>query len=308
MKFRDRAAILEIKRAKLPAYIPLREFWEPFNPLGFDKGTFVLFTGYMDESYDGAKQNLFVFSCLVARGKTWAEVTRAWKLQLSAANKQLEREGRPPISRYHASECSGRREEFKGWSLDERDVFVRGLFGVIKRSKGMHAVAYTIELDDLCDVFPEWADDRLRAAYGLLPRFVMYTVGKDLYNFGKGDPAKVTLFHDRTGGDGKYDPTILRAFNTQMNGPGFRYKDYFTTIAPLAWQDCMALQPADLVAFESFKEAEAKLEARKQRKSFQALIEMDAFGIHIKSFNKDILQDMRTQMEADKAKIEQEAK
>jgi hypothetical protein len=47
-------------------HLPIREFWEPFNPLGFDKGTFVLFTGYMDESYDGAKQNLFALSCLVA--------------------------------------------------------------------------------------------------------------------------------------------------------------------------------------------------------------------------------------------------
>ena len=179
---------------------------------------------------------------------------------------------------------------------------MRGLFGVIKRSKGMHAVAYTIELDDLCEVFPEWANDRLKAAYGLLPRFVMYTVGDDLHNLGKGTPVKVTLFHDRAG---EYDPTILRAFNTQMNGSGFRYKDCFTTIAPLAWQDCIALQPADLVAFESFKEAEAKLEARKERKSFQALIAMDAFGIHVKSFNKGILQDLRARMEADKAKVEQ---
>ena len=177
---------------------------------------------------------------------------------------------------------------------------MRGLLGTVKRSRGMHAVAYTIELDDLCAVFPEWADDRLKAAYGLLPRFVMYTVGKDLHAFGKGTPVKVTLFHDRTSGDGKYDPTILRAFNTQMNGLGFRYKDYFTTIAPLAWQDCIALQPADLVAFESFKEAEAKLEARKQRRSFQALISMNAFGIHVKSFNKEILQDMRARMEAEK--------
>ncbi len=268
----------------------------------------MLFTGYMDESYDGAKQNLFVFSCLVARGKIWAEMGRAWKLQLGAVNKRLAKEGRPLISRYHASACSGCRDEFKGWSRDERDSFVRGLFGVLKRSKGMHSVAYTIELDDLCEVFPEWADDRLKAAYGLLPRFVMYTVGEDLYNFGQGHPAKVTLFHDRTGGEGKYDPTILQAFNTQMNGSGFRYKDYFTTIAPLAWQDCIALQPADLVAFESFKKAEAEMEARKQRRSFEALMNMDAFGIHIKSFNKDILKDLRARMEADKTKIKQEEK
>jgi hypothetical protein len=284
-------------------YLPIKEFWEPFNPLGFEKGTFVLFTGYMDESYDGAKQNLFVFSCLIARGKVWAEIIRAWKLQLSAVNKRLAKEGRPLISRYHASACSGCRDEFKGWSRDERDDFVRGLFGVVERSKGMHYVAYSIELDDLCEIFPEWAHDRLQAAYGLLPRFVMYTIGEDLYNYGKGRPAKVTLFHDRTGGEGKYDPIILRGFNTQMNGSDFRYKDFFTTIAPLAWQDCLALQPADLVAFESFKKVEAEIEARKLRKSFDALMGMEALGIHIKSFTKDILRELRARMEKDKAQI-----
>jgi hypothetical protein len=288
------------------AYLPLKEFWEPFNPWGFDRGTFVLFTGYMDESYDGPKQNLFVYSCLVARGKDWAESARSWKLQVDAKNKALKKAGRPLISRYHASDCSGRRNEFNGWSHDERDDFVRSLFGVIERSRGMHSVAYSIELDDLCEVFPGWADDRLKAAYGLLPRFVMYTVGKDLYDLGKGSPAKVTLFHDRTGGDGKHDPTILRAFNTQMNGAGFRYKDYFTTIAPLAWEDCVPLQPADLVAFEYLKKVEAEMEARKHRKSFQALIDMEAFGIHLKTFNKEILTNMRLRMDADNAKIEQE--
>jgi hypothetical protein len=262
------------------------------------------FEGYIDESADN-DQNLFTLSCLVATGKEWTETERAWKLHLVAINKKLKKEGRQLISRYHASDCSGRHNEFDGWSLDERDAFVRGLFGIIKRSHGgFHSVAYDVHLDELCEVFPEWRRDRLETAYALLPKFVMYTLGDDFKKMSNGGRVKITLFHDRTAGDGKYDPTILRSFNSQMTDSDFPYKDYFNTITAWGWEDCIALQPADLVAFEWMKQAQAKLVARESRKSFEALIEMNTFGIHAKSFNLEILRLLRTRMERDKAILE----
>jgi len=284
-------------------YVPIRELWRPFNPLGFDKGIFVVssFEGYIDESSDST-QNLFTLSCLVATGKEWAETERAWNLQIKAVNKKLKREGRPTISRYHASDCSGRRGEFKGWSLDERDAFVRALFGVIERSHGgYHSVAYDVQLEELCEVFPEWAGDRLETAYAVLPKFVMYTLGDDFKAMSKGGRVKITLFHDRTGGNGKYDPTVLRSFQSQMRDSDFPYKEYFNTITAWGWEDCIALQPADLVAYEWMKEAQGRLEARKSRRSFEALLNMNSFGIHTKSFTKDVLQQLRERMERDKA-------
>lgn len=258
----------------------------------------MVFRGYIDESYNAQDQNLFALSCLTTTGKEWLEIERAWKLHLSAINKKLRKEGRPIITRYHASDCSGRRGEFEGWTLDERDAFVRGLFGILKRSgTGFHAVAYVIELDDLCDVFPEFAKDRLEAAYAILPKFVMNTLGDDYRTMAQGRPAKITLFHDRTGGDGKYDPMILRSFNSQMSDPNFHFKEFFNTITAWGWEDCIALQPADLVAFECFKEAEAKLEARKSRRSFKALLDMEAFGIHVKSFTKTAIHRFREHIE-----------
>jgi hypothetical protein len=173
---------------------------------------------------------------------------------------------------------------------------VLGLFGIIKRSRGIHTVGYDVDLDDLCEVFPEWIGDRLEAAYSVLTKFVMYTVGDDLNNMGARAPARIMLFHDRTA-NGKYDPTILRAFNEQLLGPEFEHASYFSTIEPLTWEDCIALQPADLVAFEVFKEAERKVKERQQRKSFKALLDMNAFGIHTKSFTKDILRRLPQRME-----------
>ena len=146
-------------------------------------------------------------------------------------------------------------------------------------------------------MFPEWANDRLDAAYGLLTIFNLYLIGQEFKIFSEhGWSPKITLFHDRTGGDGKYDPTILRSFNLQMNKPDFPYRDYFTTIAPMQWEQCIALQPADLVAFECFKQAEAKLAARKSRRSFEALLNMRKFGIYSKTFPKSGLLKLREKM------------
>lgn len=276
--------------------IPLRELWEGFNPLDVNRGIFVLFRGYIDESYNAKDQKLFVLSCLIATGKSWLEMERTWKLHLRAKNKQLKKAGRPEISRYHATDCSSMHGEYEGWDVTEQIEFVKGLLGTFQRTRGVHAVGYAIDLDDVCDVFPEWAADRIQTAYYLLTKFVMYTTGDDFHKLGNGAPAKITLFHDRTS-NGKYDPIILEPFNQQVTDANFEYSDYFTTIAPLTWQDCIALQPADLVAFEVYKEAKGRLEARNRRRSFTALLELSEFGIHTKQFTRKILQLMREDME-----------
>jgi len=280
-------------------YTPLRLLWDGFNPAGFEQGNFVIFRGYIDESYD-ANQNVFALSCLIARGKTWYEMERKWKLHLAAKNKQLLKAGRPTISRYHASDCSGRRNEFDGWSHEERDSFVRGLFRILKQAP-VHTVVFDVQLDEVCEVFPEWSKDRIETAYNVLTGFLMYMIGEDFEKIPRPHAmywkdSKITLFHDRTGGNGRYDPAILRVFNQQMGDPEFPYRKWFTTIAPMSWEDCIALQPADLVAFECFKEAEARIEARKSRKSFKALLDMAAFGIHSKGFDKESLLKMRAHL------------
>jgi hypothetical protein len=250
------------------------------------------FCGYIDESF-GPEQNLFALSCLIARSSDWLEMQRKWEQHLEGKNKQLTEAGRTTISRYHASDCSGRKREFRDWSLDERDHFVRGLFSIFK-SVGVHAVVFDVSLNELCEVFPEWASDRLAAGYGVLTNMLLYLIGQDFKHFfGENAPAKIALFHDQTGGQGKYDPTILRSFEAQMAKPDFPYRDQFTTITPVTWQDCIPLQPADLVAFECYKQSQARAEARASRKSFKALLDLEAFGIHSKTFQREALVKFR---------------
>ena len=99
--------------------------------------------------------------------------------------------------------------------------------------------------------------------------------------------SRITLFHDRT----DYDGTILEAFNKIVKDPNFPYRNNFTTIAPLAARDCIALQPADLVAYEVLKRAIGK-----RRKSFDALLNLESFGIRWKSLSLDVLQKIKADL------------
>lgn len=251
----------------------------------------MLFRGYIDESYDN-HQKIFALSCLIAKGKAWSEMERMWKLHLAAKNRKLAKAGRPLISRYHATDCNSRHGEFEGWDEDERNEFVLGLFGIFKRTQVL-TVGYDVDLDALCDVFPEHSGDRLELAYAVLTDHLVYTIGEDFHHEMPSVPVKITLFHDRTA-NAKYDPTILRAFKRLVTDPDFAYASSFTSIRSLMWKDCILLQPADLVAFEIFREAEHKTKGRKSRKSFDALINMESFGIHTRSFvDRDTMHKLR---------------
>ena len=265
--------------------IPIRHLWNGFNPCGVEKGIFVYFSGYIDESYD-KKQKLFALSCMIGKGSQFIKMERLWRNKIRNKNDQRKKYGQKPISRYHAADCNARKGEFHGWDERERNEFVLKLFGVFKQIP-LHNIAIYVDLDQLCEAFPEYSGDRLKLAYMLLTDFLMISIGEDFARLG-GEPVgkhKVTLFHDSTA-NGKYDPTILRQFNSTKNARGFPYAEMFTSITALQSKDCALLQPADLVAFEALRHAQHFHEGKKVRKSLEALVALDTFGIHLSAFTK----------------------
>lgn len=215
--------------------LDIRDLWDGFNPSGVAEGIFMLFKGYIDESYDKT-QRLFTLSCMIGKGRTFYEMQRLWKIRLKAKNKQLEKAGRKTLTRYHAADCNARGGEFNGWTKEERNEFVLKLFQVFKRIP-LHSIAIDLDLDLVCKVFPEYSADRLKLAYMLLTDFLLFSIGEDFTRFAGGNIGdhKVTLFHDRTA-NGKYDPTILRQFNSTLATPGFPHADLFTSITSFRWQ------------------------------------------------------------------------
>jgi hypothetical protein len=193
------------------------------------------------------------------------------------------------------------QEEFSDWNPAERQEFCEKLVKVFAR----HTVGYegyAINLQELVEVWPEMGSDPMDAAYWLLLRFIMLQIGEGM----SADlpTEKITLFHDRC----NYDGVLFSAFNSLIKDPTFEYRNCFTTIAPMGWEDCIPLQPADLIAYENFKGGYRQLpgvqKPKERRKILSALIPLDSFVPHLKLVNRSNIASLKEIYESKKAKAQ----
>jgi hypothetical protein len=247
----------------------------------------VNFLGYIDESYN---THVFTLSCLISTGKTWSEFSRAWKLMLDSVNKKLEAQGKHVISRYHAADCSNLKREFADWTTDEQKAFFADILRLFRRHQ-VDTVALSINLDEFHQVIPEARievrPDLETFLYGMTTKFLIERIADR--HCTRNPNARIALTHDRSA----YDGVMQEAFNQLMADPNFRYKGCFRTFTSTGWEHCIPLQPADLVAYENFKDAMRKVNPRDRRMSFEMLIDLDAFSGRAQSMGADAILKLR---------------
>lgn len=247
----------------------------------------MVFRGYIDESYDGKQvPDVFTLSCLIAEGNVWPWIELAWTNVLDNKNAELRAACRPTIARYHAVDCNARERQFEGWEPQERDEFVKELFKVFRRHE-TSTVSFSIGGRDLLEVWGASKENAIPVAYELLMRWIMIEIG--VSHGEEGVKEKVALFFERS----DYGHVLQRTFDQTLDDPTFRYGDVFTTIAPMKWQDCIPLQPADLVAYETFRNAKSWRSGQQNlRPSLEALLEMNSFGGRSKNVTREVLENM----------------
>ncbi len=250
----------------------------------------MIFRGYFDESYN---DKVFTLSCLASDPPGWAAIEHGWKLCLAAKNRELKKQGRTQISRYHAADCSSLKGEFRGWSIDEQVKLATELMATISRGRAwVNNIAFSIPLAEFVKEF-DIKGDPLPLCYQELVKFVMLEMTAQIREAqekrGSTRPVLYVLFHERCSHDGLY----LSAFNAMMNDATFAGKEHFSTIAPLGWEHCIPLQPADMIAYETFKEAERQLTGRKRRRSLEFLMQSRKFGGRSKHFASKNLEEWR---------------
>lgn len=277
---------------------------ETVNPLG-KKGHFLLVKGYIDESHSADGKGLFVLSCLLGKGMAWQWFRSDWGEVLTETNVALRSQARREIIRYHAADCSSRVGEFQGWTVDEQKALTKKLLEVFsKPSNQLVVVSYSIDLSELVGEIPETVDDPQGFAYSLMLKFIMLDIGRGFWekNSGNVEGLKISLVHERC----DYDTILLQAFNSQMADPTFKYSRLFATIAPLGWEDCEELQPADLLAYEIYKESErqrADGKKRNMRKTLELLLQSDAFGAYAKDINRETIAKLKNLLDAKTSKM-----
>lgn len=262
--------------------IPLSELWED-HPCGFDKGLFVVLKGYIDESVKDGQ--LFTLSGLISEGRIWSALRDDWKTCLRDKNHELQRAGRKQISRYHASDCSNRRKEFKGWSIGERDEFAKALLAIFKKySFNVHS--YGVHLGEMVEEIPVTAPNPVGFAYVIILSFMMLDMADTTLEQNEG---LLRLFHDHC----DYDAALIEAFNHMVEDDTLKHRHRFISLAPERWEYCIPLQSADLIAYENLKELERVYDGRTRRKSLESILSDGKLGGDAVRFDRPNLKVMR---------------
>jgi hypothetical protein len=277
--------------------IPVAQLW-PRHRIGQDEVAAVL-VGYIDESYDGsAVPKVFTLSCLVSDTSMWIHFEWAWLKVLEEKNKELRSQGRKESTRFHAQDINNFAEEYKDWNGAERLAFCEQLTDVFKRHP-VHIHAWEMPLDVLVEEIPETKPNPIGFAYCVLLGDVMKQIGEKTLTLYKQDV--IQIHHDHC----KYDTSLLEWFNLLLNDDKFAFRHRFVSITPQRWDVCVPLQPADLVAYENFKEGMRHVKGSKESKrgrmrlSLEALINLDSISGRAVALTRDGIRELKKTLDND---------
>jgi hypothetical protein len=251
---------------------------------------------YFDESF--GQKNTFGFSCVFTDGSTWGKLEKDWVEVIDRKNESLRKAGRQTISRYHAGDCASYHGEYTNWSREnnnaEQIAFFKELLAVLRKYP-LNAIGYTLNLDELAQEIPGLEDKQVAFGYAIILQYVMWALGKFVAEK-QAVGERITLFHDRAEG---YTGVISRAFESMVKKEDFKYTERFVTIAPLAWQDCVCLQPADLIAYENVEETERHMGTGKLRRSLEAILDLPLLGGVLTHLDRSTLKELKSYLEKD---------
>jgi hypothetical protein len=240
----------------------------------------IVLHGYIDDSGGG---NIFVLSCLQGEIGMWLSIDLGWRKMLNKVNARLRKEGRKEISRYHAADCGNLKREFKGWTRDEQIELTKEIMRIFKNGS-FHVNAYSIDLKQLQEEIPETKASPKGFAYVFLLMFLMLEICDGTLRHHK--DAIMGLTHDHC----DYDAAMQEAFNHLLDDENFKCRDRFTSLMPERWQNCIPLQPADLFAYENYKEAlrRKEMSRRKRRTTLRLLLDDQpkSLGGNLKVLNR----------------------
>ncbi len=238
-----------------------------------------MLTAYLDESWDASTMCVGGWLCNVS---SWRLIQGKWERHIQRENKTSLKLNLQLISRYKAADLGCRKGEFDGWTKQREVAFTKNLIDVLRmrnpRSRPI-GIACGISFGDMLAASREWDRDHSRhkwerAAYRLCMlsclRMVLETMTV-LY-----PEEKVAVVHDH----GKFNGPALSAFNAVKANPTIRNREALLTVTAKGWEDCVALQPADMMAFEARKLISSGIaDAARFRRSLQRIIGQ---SIHIR--------------------------
>ena len=236
---------------------------------------------YIDESI--GKNRTFALGCVIAKDSIWKRINHDWKRCLLRKNRQLTRQGRPPVSRYHATDCESRFGEFKGWDVSEKNAFVAELISIVNRHH-IHIVGFTVYLEELAEFDPQIEKEYVeKTAYGALATLLFPEIVEQASQISRQPSIKIMYEH------GEVAQHMQYAYDSMKSNKPFG--ELFDSIEKDNWK-VIPLQVADLIAFETMKDRDNQKgpPIRDRRLSLKAILSGKLAGAKGFHFGRDGLQ------------------
>jgi hypothetical protein len=243
---------------------------------------------YIDESYNA---RTFCVGGLLGPVKMWTDIVRGWTQRIAYENRKSAIKGFPPISRYHATYCANLKGDFsqnRGWDIPRQIRFSKRLCEIIG-SHGPCAIVHGGNMEDVQKYLPP--DLNLAKEYLYYISIYLHLVQVGSVMDQHFPAAKVTVYYDRSKQFGRIAEAAFNAFMKDESAKSV--SKYFITIASAGWEDCVPLQPADLMVYEGMKRVDGSLRGQNQiRKSLLALLNNNRMPVFIEYFTKQNVNDL----------------
>jgi hypothetical protein len=247
----------------------------------------------MDESYGPITMVVGGWLC---DGDRWKRIESQWQRRIDYENRKNKKLGMPPISRYKAADLNAFKQEFaQGWDRDRSKQFTSKMISILGRGsvklQRPIGICCGVRFSDLLSTFPANNKALFKVQWGAYRLCMMQSLRTVADTIRRGFPSEqVAIIYDR----GPFGGAAQAALSSIKADP--KINGYFTTAAPMDWQQRVALQPADLIAFEGYKLVNSANRERKDwRKSLQKIIGSGLF-VRVREISKEALDQIAESM------------
>ncbi|HEX3684731.1 MAG TPA: DUF3800 domain-containing protein [Bryobacteraceae bacterium] len=262
----------------------------------------MLFKLYCDESYDGSppanasracplpstthEPRTFVIAGLFSDQATWSDIESRW----ATANKRF------GVSRYHASHLNCKTYEYEGWDDERKILYSSELLGILTaHGRRLHVCTCGMLADKYREVISDVGRMNMGQPYLACFGTFIALVARDM-DQGRFPPEdQIALVIDRS----RFQGEASQLFYDLKDNPHFPYRHRLATCTPADSTEMTCLQPADMVAYETFKRLHVGRQSvdAEMRKVFAILVEKCGYdgGNY---FSEEVLRELKTGIES----------
>ncbi len=262
--------------------IPIAEIGHALNPARREHRYFLILEFYCDESYD---DKIFTFGGFMALEHEWQKLEPKW-------NKRVKKAG---VSRFHAAPLNGYHDEFASWKgTDKSAKFVIPLLNMIGHRK-LLGFSFAMLLDDYEKYTSTIAKDKLGTPYLCCFKHCIAMAAQSMNEMPKEDKFAVII------GRNPEENEAVKLFYKIKDDSKVPYRHRLASCVPGSWEEYIELQPADMIAYDTFKLLhDTHVRGKKEwRKSLKALY--STTPLYGKYFDRECFESVNKKIENENA-------